>query len=207
MVQPSESRRGSVRKVAEFYDALAPDYDLMTGYEKRFAREKPLFRSLVERFGIRTAIDAGCGSGFHSLLLAQLGVKVTAVDVSAEMLRRLRKHARELGIQIRALQCGFQEMRKSIRDRHDALFCLGNSLAHILRTDGLRATFRSFAGVLRPGGVVLLQLLNYDRILARRDRIQSVKESGGKTFVRFSMITTTKGSFSISSFWRGRKGG
>jgi len=185
MVQTTESATGSIRTVAEFYDALASDYDSMTGYETRFSREKPLFRSLVERFGIKRAVDAGCGSGFHSLLLAQLGVKVAAVDVSAEMLRRLRKHAREFGVQIRALQCRFQEMRKSIPDQHDTLFCLGNSLTHTLRTDGLRATFRSFASVLRPGGILLLQLLNYERILEGRDRIQSFKESGGKTFVRF----------------------
>jgi glycine/sarcosine N-methyltransferase len=184
MARAIESTTGPAGRVAEFYDTLAPDYDAMTGFEGRFAREEPFFRSLVEKFSVNTALDAGCGSGFHSLLLAQLGVKVTAVDVSAEMLHRLRKHALELDVQITTLQCRFQEIRESVPERQDAILCLGNSLAHILRTDGLGAAFRSFAGVLRPGGIVVLQLLNFERILARRDRIQSVKESGGKTYVR-----------------------
>ena len=185
MIRRTELGSNLVRGVAEFYDSLARDYDAMTGCEARFTREKPLFRSLVERFGIRTAVDAGCGSGLHALLLAQLGVKVTAVDISAGMVRRLRRHARELGTHVTALRCRFQEMGKSVPGGHDALFCLGNSLAHVLRTDGLRSTFRSFAGALRPGGVMVLQLLNYERILRRRDLIQSVKESEGKAFVRF----------------------
>ncbi len=75
------TERSPMREVASFYDWLAPDYDLMTGFEKRFAHEEPFFRILLGRQTITTAVDAGCGTGFHSLLLAQLGVSVTAVDV------------------------------------------------------------------------------------------------------------------------------
>ena len=37
----------------------------------------------------------------------------------------------------------------------------------------------------KPSFGVLLQQLNHDRILAKRDRIQSVKELKGRTFIRF----------------------
>ena len=82
--------------IPAFYDRLAPDYDEMTGFGKRFVHEKPFFRPLVENLNIATALDAGCGTGFHSLLLAQLGVRVTAVDVSGGMLARLELHGREM---------------------------------------------------------------------------------------------------------------
>ena len=94
--------------IPAFYDSLAPDYDDMTGFGKRFVHEKPFFRLLVENHRIGTALDAGCGTGFHSLLLAQLGVRVTAVDVSAEMLDRLERHGREMGLPVNRVRSDFQ---------------------------------------------------------------------------------------------------
>lgn len=185
MAATTKSEQASMQDVAEFYDALAPDYDIMTGFEKRFVQERPFFRVLIERFEIKSALDAGCGSGFHSMLLAQLGVQVTAVDVSAEMLRRAELHARELDLHLKVVNASFQELDKAVRGRYDSVFSLGNSLAHILTLRELTKAVRNFAFLLNPKGILFLQNLNYDRILAQRDRIQSSKEMGDKTFVRF----------------------
>lgn len=169
--------------VAAFYDALAPQYDEMTGFQKRFVQEKPFFRLLVEKYSITTALDAGCGTGFHSLLLAQLGVKVTGIDLSQDMLRRAKQHARELGLTVEFLQASFAT---PLRERQfDAIFCLGNSLVHILTMAELRGTLRGFAQMLSPGKILFLQNLNYDKILAQKERVQSIKESDGTTYIRF----------------------
>jgi glycine/sarcosine N-methyltransferase len=45
---------------------------------------------------------------------------------------------------------------------YDALLCLGNSLPHLLTQADLVAAARSMASVLRPGGLLILQNLNYD---------------------------------------------
>jgi len=173
------------QRVAAFYDALAPDYDAMTGFQKRFVHERPFFRLLVDRYGIKEAIDAGSGSGFHSLLLANLGVQVTAIDVSPEMIRLLEGHAKEMGLTVRAIESSFLSLPSVVHEKYDALFCMGNSLAHVLTRSELSDTLRSFARVLKPGGILFLQNLNYDRILAHRESIQSVKESNGVTYVRY----------------------
>lgn len=176
------TKRSSPDEIAAFYDALAPNYDEMTGFHKRFVQEKPFFRLLVEKYGITSALDAGCGTGFHALLLAQLGVKVTGIDLSRDMLKRAEQHARELGLEVEFLQSSFQT---PLKKQFDAVFCLGNSLAHILSLEELRATLSSFAQMLAPGKIVFLQNLNYDRILAKKERVQSIKESNGMTYIRF----------------------
>lgn len=185
MAPTSRNSAKKPRSVSEFYDLLAPNYDAMTGFEKRFVQEKPFFRLLVERHGIRKALDAGCGSGFHSLLLSQLGVQVTAVDVSSEMLRLTQKHARSLGVKIKVVKGSFEELAKLIKERFDAVFVMGNSLAHLLSHAELKRSLLSLADLLKPEGILFTQNLNYERILATRFRIQSSKESGNKTFVRF----------------------
>jgi glycine/sarcosine N-methyltransferase len=172
-------------EIERFYDGLAPGYDALTGFERRFAQEKPFFRLLVENNRVKTAVDAGSGTGFHSLLLAQMGVHVTAVDVSEEMLNLVRAHARDLGLRIDVLKSTFQSLAAMGLEGTDAVFCLGNSLSHLLTAADLRESMLNFARVLRPGGILFAQLLNYERILSRRERVQSVKEEGGSIYIRF----------------------
>lgn len=171
--------------IVDFYDDLAPDYDAMTGFSKRFIQEKPFFHLIVDRHKITTALDAGCGTGFHALLLSQLGVKVTAVDISTEMLLRTAMHAKELDLHIELIESSFQNLDRKLNRTFDAVFSLGNSLAHLLSDKDIHSALANFAKVLNPQGILFLQNLNYDRILNSRERVQSVKESDGKTFVRF----------------------
>jgi ubiquinone/menaquinone biosynthesis C-methylase UbiE len=171
--------------VREFYDTLATDYDAMTGFEQRFEAERPVLRSLVEHYAITTALDAGCGTGFHSLVLAQLGVHVTAVDISSEMLAALRRHSEELKVSVRAVQADFGNIPDVLTTRFDAVFCLGNSLVHFFSEDEVRQALRAFASVLKPKALVVIQLLNYDRILSERTAILATREVEGTKFVRY----------------------
>lgn len=171
--------------VREFYDTLAADYDAMTGFAQRFEAERPVLRSLVEHYAIKTALDAGCGTGFHSLVLAQLGVHVTAVDISPEMLAALRRHSEELNLSVHAVQAEFGNIPDVLTTRFDAVFCLGNSLVHLLSESEVRQALRAFASVLKPKALVVIQLLNYDRILSERTAILATREVEGTKFVRY----------------------
>ncbi len=185
VVHDSEIEDPALHGIAEFYDRLSDDYDLMTNFAKRFVHEKPFFNMLVQRHGVKTALDAGSGTGFHSILMGQLGVRVTAVDLSKRMLERARVHARDGGQDIETIQSSFLDLPDRTNKKYDAVLCLGNSLPHLLTSKDLEKSIKNFAALLNPGGILLLQLLNYDRILANRERVQSVKEQDGVTFVRF----------------------
>ena len=205
---PADNRdREHPLDVQEFYDRLAPDYDAMTGFDQRFVRETPFFRLLVERYNIKSALDAGCGSGFHSLLLSQLGVQVTAVDASPEMLRLTAKHARKARVKVKALKGSFVDLGELLKGPFDAIFVMGNSLAHLLSRDDLKKAVRSFSRLLSTEGVLFMQCLNYERILAAREKVLSIKEADGKKFVR-SYDYDDKGIlFNIQTVERGISGG
>jgi glycine/sarcosine N-methyltransferase len=170
---------------ASFYDWLAADYDAMTDFEKRFALELPVYRRLVERYSITTAVDAGCGTGFLALLLARIGVRVTAVDISPGMLEATQRHARDMELPVDTLESTFANLPQHINAPVDALFSMGNALAHLRSRDELLQALTSFRAVLRTGGVLFLQILNYDRIMLEKERIQNVREAGNAVFVRF----------------------
>ena len=175
----------AVRTPAEFYDKLAPAYDTMTNFDKRFVRERPFFAMLVEQHKIRTAVDAGCGTGFHSILLGQLGVSVTAADISKKMVERAEVNAKMAGMKIELVESSFEDLPDRLHRTYDAVVCMGNSLPHLPSRRETARSLKSFFTLLNPGGILLLQQLNYDRILAKQERLQSVSESGGTTFIRF----------------------
>ncbi len=187
---------------ATFYDALASDYDLMTDFQKRFVAERPFFRLIVERYRIKRALDAGCGTGFHSLLLAQLGVEVTGFDVSQEMVKTAAEHARSYRLEATFLQAGFDGIARKIRPQFDAVFSLGNTLAHCTTPRELSGALSASHALLRPGGILFIQDVNYDRILAERQQIQSVKENGGTIFVRYYEYQAELVRFNILRLFR-----
>jgi len=62
---------------------------------------------------------------------------------------------------------------------------MGNSLPHLLTDEDLDNAVRGFAKLLNRGGRIALQLLNYARVIHRRDRIVSIDRSQGKEYIRF----------------------
>jgi len=171
--------------IASFYDWLSAGYDRMTSFEQRFAREEPSLTRLVETYGIRTALDAGTGTGFLALVLAKLGITVTAVDISSAMIDQLGVNARRLGVTVHALVGAFRDIPDLVRVPQDAVFSLGNTLAHSPSRQDLLVTLESFHRVLRPGGMLIVQLLNYDRILQTREKVQNVREVDGTRYTRW----------------------
>jgi 2-polyprenyl-3-methyl-5-hydroxy-6-metoxy-1,4-benzoquinol methylase len=174
----------SAALAGHFYDALAPDYDAMTGFERRFEQERPFFQTFVERYAIRCAVDAGAGTGFHALLLAQLGVRVTAVDVSSDMIQIARAHAESMHLPLTTLHASLHDFAGGVKVAQDAVVCMGNTLAHFTEPGSRDAVLAQFHRVLAPGGVVLVQTLNFDKIMTQETHLQNVKEAGGVRFVR-----------------------
>lgn len=188
-------------QIAGFYDALSADYDVMTGFEARLERERPAFKRLVEDYGIRTAVDAGSGTGVHALLLAELGVDVTAVDLSEKMTKRLMERAVERGLMVSVAVGDIRHLPNLAPRGADAVLCLGNTLAHLESPAALEEAARSFVRTLKPGGLLTLQLLNYDRIIEQRETIQSIRQIDGVTFVRFYEFGGERLRFNILRIW------
>jgi glycine/sarcosine N-methyltransferase len=157
--------------------AVQVDYDTFVNWPARLEREAPLFRRLFDEVGARTVIDVGAGSARHSLMFASWGLSVDAVDPDDSMLEaaeaNIAEQAAEVeaaGGAVRLTRGGFGELASLGLGPADALVCTGNALPHVGGIDGLRAAFADFSAVLRPGGVVVLHLLNHARLLDRRPR-------------------------------------
>jgi glycine/sarcosine N-methyltransferase len=144
----------------DFYDALAPMFDVMTDWDARLAAEGPFLQAVLDAAGARRVLDAACGSGGHALWLARQGYEVTGADVSPVMIKLAQQKAAAGGLDVPFVVSDLANLQASTV--YDAVLCLGNSLPHLLTQADLVAALRGMAGVLRPGGALVLQNLNYD---------------------------------------------
>jgi glycine/sarcosine N-methyltransferase len=155
----------------DFYDALAPMFDVMTDWEARLAGEGPFLREFLGQAGATRVLDAACGSGGHALALARWGYDLAGADASPAMIALARRKAVEAGLAVPFVIGNLAGLAgasapplpgEGLGERFDAVLCLGNSLPHLLTQADLVAALRGVAGVLRPGGLFLTQNLNYD---------------------------------------------
>ena len=172
-------------EAAEFYRGLAASYDGMTRFAERLPGERALLAEWRARHGFNRPLDAACGTGLHAIALAQLGLEVTGADLSPEMLAGARAHAAAEGVKIAWVEAAMEQLTGHVQGPFDALFCLGNSLPHLLDEEALATALAGFHQLLVPGGLLLLQLVNYEAVLAGQRRILALNRDGEREFIRF----------------------
>lgn len=147
-------------------------YSGLIAWPERLQREGPLLARVLGRAPVPRLLDLGCGSGEHSRFLAAQGFQVTGVDASADQLQAARSAdpgGRYVQASLTALTGQVDAGR--IEGGQGGAVCLGNTLPHLQEEGDVLAFFRGLWTCLAPGAPFLLQVLNYDRILDRGDRV------------------------------------
>jgi len=139
--------------------------DISVVYDDLFP-VSPEQRALLDSLGgggtVRSVTDCGCGTGAQLLPFAAAGLACLGFDPSPSLIaiarRKLATYPRT-----RAEIGGFADLPRLTSFPSDLLMCMGNSLVHIPQEAAAR--FLSDAGkALNPGGTILLQVLNYERL-------------------------------------------
>ena len=154
-----------------FYDNFSSDYDRFVSWPGRLKLEMPFLESQLHQAGARGVLDAACGTGMHTIALAQAGFAAAGADLSAGMIARAEQNARAAGLEIPFKTAGFGELAPAFgAESFEAMVCLGNSLPHLLNAELLAGALADFAACLKPGGLVIIQNRNFDSVMAQRQR-------------------------------------
>lgn len=119
------------------------------------------------------ALDAGCGPGFMSILLAELGWEVTGLDFSSEMLKRARENAESAGLKIGWLEGDAQNPPLA-----EGSFDLVISRNLTWTIEEPAKAYASWKSLLKPGGAIINCDGNHYRHLTD-ERYQAERESPG----------------------------
>ena len=158
------------------YDKLATIYDYFVNWDSRLAYELPFLEQQLRLLGDNSTqvrvMDTACGTGHHAIALANLGFQVSGSDLFPEMVSLADANAKAAGVQVTFRTAGFGNISESFGQpgEFDAVLCLGNSLPHVTSEVDLEKALKDFKDLLRPGGLLLLQMRNFDLVIGEKKR-------------------------------------
>lgn len=172
------------------FAGYAPFYDLLYR-DKDYSQEAAFLLSVLRGFhsNVNRVLDLGCGTGAHARHLAELGLSVTGVDVSTEMIQRAHGNRRALQKEL-SMRLNFQ--RGDIRTiRLDEQFRCVLSLFHVLSyltdNEDLRSAFRTIRSHLIPGGIAIVDCWYGPAVLHLRPSVRVKEfENEGVTVLRIA---------------------
>ena len=135
------------------YGLLAEDYDYLNPKEEIF-KQKPFFCTLLNRYDIHSVLDCACGTGWHLVMLDELGLETCGSDLSSAMLSQAHKNT--MGRDVLLKQGDFRELDQVWDRTFDMIICMANSLRHMLTPEENRAAVESMYERLAPGGVLII---------------------------------------------------
>jgi SAM-dependent methyltransferase len=162
--------------VAGAYETLAADYDWMFGDDALVngrAINLPATARLLERIG-RTSLvlEAACGTGVDAAALARRGFTVWASDGSEAMVEGAAARFRRERLAIPLLRSAWADLPAATGERFDVVLCLGNSLVHAAGRDAMVQALTGLRRMARPGGYVVLDSRNWEKLHAERQVVQ-----------------------------------
>jgi 2-polyprenyl-3-methyl-5-hydroxy-6-metoxy-1,4-benzoquinol methylase len=171
---------------------LAPRYTWMTGGHQLQVEKS---RQMLSEWGLATnsggkALDLGCGSGYQSLALAELGFSVIAVDTSQPLLDELGSLASDVPITVVHGDMLCRENYSS-HGPFDVVVCMGDTLLHVQSLAQVKQLFRGIYSTLRPGGDLLLSFRDLSAELKGVDRAIPVRLDEHALMATFLEYTTS----------------
>lgn len=137
-----------------------------------------------------TLLDAGCGSCWHAMRLADRGYDVTAIDYSDHVIREAKDRVESLGYQDKIMVQKNDLLDLSFEDESfDYVFCWG-VLMHI---PDIRRAISELSRVVKPGGKLVISEVNMNSVeIVASQRLRSwlgnshitsrIKEEGIETW-------------------------
>jgi SAM-dependent methyltransferase len=162
--------------MAGAYEMLATDYDWMFGDDELAngrAINLPATARLLQRISRASAVlDAACGTGVDSAVLARRGFTVWAADGSDAMAEGAAARFRRERLAIPLLRSRWADLPAATSERFDVVLCVGNSLVHAAGSDAMIEALTGLRRMARPGGYVVVDSRNWEKLHAERRIVQ-----------------------------------
>ena len=149
----------------EAYHDLAFSYDRLTN-DVDYAGTVDFYFEILKREGLqpRTAVDLACGTGSVALLLAGKGLRVTAVDMSPEMLTVAQQKAQEAELTVQFACQYLQQLHLPVGV--DLAVCALDSIDYILDPKDCAQAIRRVYKALNPGGCFIFDVNTPEKLRA-----------------------------------------
>jgi len=141
--------------IAEFYDEIFPLKQARMDFIDSFLKNNS------------SILDIGCATGELALALSKKGHQVVGIDLDETMIELAREKTKRMGLNTGFFIKNMTKIGEDFSpDSFDAVLCLGNTLVHLENPGKIKEVFTGIYKVLKGGGILVVQVVNYDRILS-----------------------------------------
>lgn len=142
-----------------FYHALAPYYNqLFPANDKQLSFISSYFPSGSE------LLDMGAGTGNVAYALAEAGYHVMAAEPDPALRQAMIDKQAGEAPQLHISDETMQQLGQSAA-LYDGIYCIGNTLVHLSDIQEVSQFFSDAHDKLRPNGALLIQIVNYEKVL------------------------------------------
>jgi 2-polyprenyl-3-methyl-5-hydroxy-6-metoxy-1,4-benzoquinol methylase len=169
-----------------FYEEIAPYYKQIFPLQKS---QVAFVKRTFKQFGETKLLEVGCGIGLLSFALVSTQVKVAAFDLDEGMIKEAIKTIKRQVVPSEYLEfskLNMLDIGKTFGNAaFDGILCFGNTLVHLQSQENVLSFLKQAREVLKPYGVLLFQILNYERILNQKITTLPLIESDLISFERY----------------------
>jgi len=148
------------KKVIDFYNQIAYEYDdIIDEYWKNYydSLNNIIIELFNEKIRGKNTLDIGCGSGFQTILLTNLGAKVIGIDIAEGLIRLANYKIQNQKLDSFCLTSD-AEFLPFKDESFDVVNCCGSVLDYIINH---KKGIKEMGRVLKPDGMLMLSFDNY----------------------------------------------
>lgn len=165
----------------KFYDTLSSYYDQV------FPLSNPC-KTFIEKHLTehgRKILDVGCSTGELDIFLGKKGYEVLGIDLDQKMIGIAREKImnQSLKVEFEVMNMNHLEEKLSFKG-FDGIICVGNTLVHLPGMLQIKEVLKQMVSLLNTGGILILQIINYDRIITQNVTELPTIENENIVFIR-----------------------
>ena len=144
-------------------------HDLSTYYDRIFPLNQTAYTFISQYFHEgNSVLDMGAGTGNMAIALAEKGLNVTASEPEETMAKSIKKKAKSKELLLSVHTKAMEEI-DTFQENFDGILCIGNTLPHLSDLEGVEKFLQKCYIKLKSKGIIILQQVNYDRVLSKND--------------------------------------
>ena len=165
------------QSVLDFYDDLAEHYHLIfDDWDKSMERQQRVLSSLLSSHLVPPQahlLDCACGIGTQAIGFARAGYHVVASDISGAAVARAKLEAAKRNLDIQFHVSDMTSLAGIQKDDFDVVAAMDNALPHLTEEQVGKAV-RAIQSKLKPNGIFIAGIRDYDRIVVEKPRVDGL---------------------------------
>ena len=170
-----------------FKKDYAAVYDLLYN-DKDYVSECDYIETIFKNYygDVKRVLDLGCGTGGHSLILAERGYDLVGVDMSKEMLSIAKSKVRGKNLSIRFVNADIVELH--MREKFDAVISMFAVMSYQTTNAAIAGVCKTAREHLIPGGLFIFDCWNGVAIINQKPevRVKEVELMNNERLIRFT---------------------